>query len=532
MAKFHYEPLDTSSQEIRLVTLAPRLSSGALRCKLNTVLFTSMPQYEALSYTWVEDTQKNEILLQDKSFMVSDNLWLALKELSHPTERRVLWIDFVCINQDDVAEKNHQVKKMGEIYSKASRVIAWLGEADSSSDALFTALNQPGSLSRSQFWTENLSGREYWPRLWIIQELGLASRILVQCGSSSVEWEVLHPWFGVESLTHRIHAVRETRRTGYCPLARLLENFADSRCQDPKDLVYGFLGLATDPSIGDLPIDYSKSIPEMYADLILWANKSDKLDLAAFSELVQGVLSPFYSMHELQNWYNSGASPGQMVQLVGRESAPWEGFNTDTYELGTATRVKQPLRPNNSASSRIRLYATEAEGNWAFLKGIQPQIIVKAPSEFSSSMGYAQNWSDGFDVHDTPTHGDQGFRFRGCDFSLVVQAAREPLDSRRGAFIARDVAHHIAPTPFQEIKAPTTFGKGNLASWQNPGHRSEASEQQVSPAEWWLSTDRTDPKNTYASLLDMEIGPEFLFEMDICSFQMITNQRRSWRRTN
>jgi hypothetical protein len=116
----------------------------------------------------------------------------------------VLWIDFICINQSDVLEKNHQVKRMGEIYSNASRVVAWLGEADSSSGPLFTALNQPdfphrsadreGKLGYIRFWAENLSGLDYWTRLWIIQELGLTPDIFVVCGSRSVGWELLHPW--------------------------------------------------------------------------------------------------------------------------------------------------------------------------------------------------------------------------------------------------------------------------------------------------------------------------------------------------
>lgn len=251
---FRYEPLDPTKREIRLVTLPPRGELGTqLHFNLSVARLTSKLKFEALSYTWGEDTRQREILLDGKPFMVSENLWLALQELPLLTEARVLWIDFICINQNDVYEKNHQVKKMGEIYSSASRVVAWLGEADEFSDPLFTSLNKPdfqdGSSKNStgdevtwvKYWAEKLNGRNYWTRLWIIQELGLASEILVACGSKSVDWKYLHPWFGKGSLTHRLNVLRKNRQSGQCTLLQLLKDFGDSNCKDPKDLVVSLL---------------------------------------------------------------------------------------------------------------------------------------------------------------------------------------------------------------------------------------------------------------------------------------------------
>lgn len=40
----------------------------------------------------------------------------------------MLWADAICINQDDVQEKGHQVNMMGKIYTKAIGVIVWLGQ--------------------------------------------------------------------------------------------------------------------------------------------------------------------------------------------------------------------------------------------------------------------------------------------------------------------------------------------------------------------------------------------------------------------
>lgn len=36
--------------------------------------------------------------------------------------------------QQDIAERNHQVRQMGELYKKAGQVITWLGQADEDSN--------------------------------------------------------------------------------------------------------------------------------------------------------------------------------------------------------------------------------------------------------------------------------------------------------------------------------------------------------------------------------------------------------------
>lgn len=39
-----------------------------------------------------------------------------------------LWIDAICINQHDLAEKARQIPLMTRIYSTAARVLVWLGK--------------------------------------------------------------------------------------------------------------------------------------------------------------------------------------------------------------------------------------------------------------------------------------------------------------------------------------------------------------------------------------------------------------------
>jgi Heterokaryon incompatibility protein (HET) len=112
------------------------------------------PRYEALSYTWgdadvcefaqieVEDTQA--IGEPCPRLGIRPNLASALRYLRYLDNTRVLWIDALCINQEDIEERNEQVKRMTNIYTLAHRVIAWLGEESNDSKHALSTLQYVG----------------------------------------------------------------------------------------------------------------------------------------------------------------------------------------------------------------------------------------------------------------------------------------------------------------------------------------------------------------------------------------------------
>jgi hypothetical protein len=93
------------------------------------------PPYEAMSYTWGDDNATETILVNDGQFALRPNLFSALKSLRNVDSPRLIWIDAICINQEDESERNHQVWQMNNIYSHAAVVNVWLGSATASSDA-------------------------------------------------------------------------------------------------------------------------------------------------------------------------------------------------------------------------------------------------------------------------------------------------------------------------------------------------------------------------------------------------------------
>jgi hypothetical protein len=250
---------------------------------------------------WGELGKPNaDIFLNGQPYCVRENLFLALKNLRQTTTARALWIDALCINQQDINERNHQVNQMGTIYSQAQRVVAWLGRPNLHCSwamrDISTGLVLP-NLPWSQ-WDSEIKARlerakilcshEYWGRLWIIQELVLATDILLQCGRDTVEWKSMCMFFmqieksarARSALTtaddirasiparifrqwrDRQEAMSQNRKVDR-NLHDLCLRYAEAKCQDQRDKVFGLLGFADECCKEAVPVDYSLSLYEI-----------------------------------------------------------------------------------------------------------------------------------------------------------------------------------------------------------------------------------------------------------------------------
>ncbi len=213
-----YRDLDTLANEFRLLTLSStEKDSEEVCCSLGYVSLDDPPPYTALSYRWGDEEITRPIKINGHKKQVTENLEAALRELPRH-DYKCLWVDALCINQADLTERGRQVLRMGEIYSKATETIAWLGvDADDSGkalqlvdvlainpvkdghnplldardEALKWLKNDPISTKYEGHWTAllKLYQRSYWNRVWIIQEIVFAQNILVFCGSRHTTWE-------------------------------------------------------------------------------------------------------------------------------------------------------------------------------------------------------------------------------------------------------------------------------------------------------------------------------------------------------
>ena len=114
--------------------------------------------------------------------MVTKNCGEALKPLRHKRWPKLLWVDSVCINQDDFWERSELVGKMNIVYGKAHRVAIYIGPGSTTTSAgldVLRLLSNPKtkSLAMDQIASvEKLFKVPWFNRTWVIQEICLAKK--------------------------------------------------------------------------------------------------------------------------------------------------------------------------------------------------------------------------------------------------------------------------------------------------------------------------------------------------------------------
>ena len=128
-------PLVAERREIRILSLAPGAGDEVLRGDLIVESVNDDDlHYIALSYTWSGPVSQSAIIIGGVPLHVTENLELALRRVRGPIRARNMWVDAICINQNDDEEKCVQVSMMGDIYAGAARTAVWLGEKSADSD--------------------------------------------------------------------------------------------------------------------------------------------------------------------------------------------------------------------------------------------------------------------------------------------------------------------------------------------------------------------------------------------------------------
>ncbi|KAF2831184.1 HET-domain-containing protein [Ophiobolus disseminans] len=260
-----YQPLAVPTEAIRVVDLEPSHDSKApIQCSLRVVTLDDGLSFEALSYTWGHPEPQKVISLNDCDFEAQENLEAALRRLRRTNDIRTLWIDALCINQRDRAEKSVQVSRMGEIYERAQQVVVWLGE--------------PGD---DEIWMGEVSrllDRPYFSRCWIQQEVVLANKITVVCDDSTGfeghRKVLVHN--GTLGLRHYgtsinvfllLDSLRSAKEAATLPsIYKLLFSNRHLSCTNARDRVYAFMNLIKVDDKAIFTVDYSISTSQVYIE--------------------------------------------------------------------------------------------------------------------------------------------------------------------------------------------------------------------------------------------------------------------------
>ncbi|KAG4441714.1 hypothetical protein IFR05_002793 [Cadophora sp. M221] len=265
-----------------------------------------------------------QIVCGGQTVNIGSELFDALRRVRLPHQQRLLWIDALCIDQQNISERNSQVQNMREIYSRADHVLIWVGEhfsAGSASQALLDFITElellitlimetygpknrkgiesalieayEGHFIRWNFLRELLS-RAWFGRVWVLQEVANAKKATIYAGSAKCDWDTIAAisrWLsmydvngplnirgticslGTVDLIWKISRLREDPRR---PLPKLIDILAESRmCMSTYaiDKVYGVLGLVCREDAERIPVDYGIEAADLYqriAETELW----------------------------------------------------------------------------------------------------------------------------------------------------------------------------------------------------------------------------------------------------------------------
>jgi hypothetical protein len=127
---------ETSGRKIRVFDIDPGILESPIHGDFREVPLDGSQSYVALSYVCGTDQPSIPIDCGNGTLpvLVTKNCHAALRRLRKTSRKRTLWIDALCINQQDKDERGYQVAMMKDIYSNASRVYIWLGEGTDRSD--------------------------------------------------------------------------------------------------------------------------------------------------------------------------------------------------------------------------------------------------------------------------------------------------------------------------------------------------------------------------------------------------------------
>jgi hypothetical protein len=278
---YRYQRLPNGSQQIRLLKLRHSVLYG-MQYDICTFTLDRAPEYVALSYMWGAPTPTFDFIFhEEKSIRIRQNLH---KFLSIYRDEGYLWVDQICIDQSNVRERNQQVALMSKIYEGAVYVIAWLG-LDSGASNL-KPLDEEARLNISRELTFDILTDPYFSRLWVVQEFMLARNVDFMFQDGRIPALQLDQIIDIVSAgrkhfnkkTLRLDRLMHYNHREGLPLQGCLGLFCGNHCGDPRDKVYGMMGLVEKSQC--LQIDYSKSTHEVYSDVILtFVNQANKYQL-------------------------------------------------------------------------------------------------------------------------------------------------------------------------------------------------------------------------------------------------------------
>lgn len=358
---FKYPPL-IEARQIRLLQVSCDYDDR-IRCKfVVTSLDDLLHPFIAMSYTWGEPSPTDKSWFDDNHYLpLASSASTMLRRVLAPRSDQYFWVDALCINQVNVAEKTIQVGMMYDIYSSAEKVFSWVGEHSNNSHLLRDFLTPifeditklqverkpinhaslrelPSFKHPGPAWQAlaHFYLRPFFNRMWVLQELVAAKGAYFLCRDHCFGWgtattvaaltvmngflEYLRlpgreggDWSGITSLPL---VLRQLIAMGTPPnLAWLLGSTTLFDVSDPRDKVFSLVNVSSDAGDPMLKPDYSLSTEEVYTKTTIALLKKDPSHLRLLTQAGIGVHREITSMPSwVPDW--SIRVPGKSIHIT------------------------------------------------------------------------------------------------------------------------------------------------------------------------------------------------------------------------
>lgn len=367
MEYYGYKPLDLDKDAIRLIRLFKGDYTDEVECEIFETFLHEVKgvPYDALSYTWGSKERSSNFTLNGRLSRVTSNLYTALRYLRSNDRDRILWVDAICIDQDNDKERGHQVGQMRLIYQYADQVLFWLGHSNKDIDRFMDLANhlQARAMARRNtreswiaMWEifvaqlggihtdlykrhigalEDLLKRPWFQGIWILQEVASARRAAVVCGWKSVSAQTfaLLPSLMELKPSERIQAVLDimpghirkdswwSRRPN---LYMLLRKFVTCEATDLRDRIYALLGIASDTHESGIFLpDYGMTVQQVIQRTISFLLFQEVLDNSIYKfpdwsmdALIYNIQKPVQLAQEIFLWALNNSNERLAIRLL------------------------------------------------------------------------------------------------------------------------------------------------------------------------------------------------------------------------
>lgn len=297
-----YRPLGDNS--FRLLEIQAGTWKDQIVVQLINATLEATPPYDALSYVWGDEKSTVAITCDQAPFNITENLHWSLTRIRYSDRPRIIWVDAICINQDDLKERSHQVSMMGRIFSGARYVFACIGDAPANTtDDILSLCRQLGDTirdgealtlhSRDPLWEDarftslgEITSRPWFSRAWILQEAGLAKDPRILFGAAEISYRKLikliralplqlaanfriRAWLVHMEWTVWSDVWWQYSSSEVYTFLDLLGHASFLTCKDPRDRIYAFLGHPLSQAYNGLPLvtpDYEKDTNLVYLE--------------------------------------------------------------------------------------------------------------------------------------------------------------------------------------------------------------------------------------------------------------------------